>query len=172
MNKTGFRVGVLPMGEIDRIIPRAVAAQITGAFGIEAEVLPVAPCPAYAFDSRRVQYNAGLIIKKLEKKQFSGFTKVVALFDDDLFIPVFSFVLGEARMGGRCALVSIYRLKQDPLRAVKVAMHEFGHLMSLGHCMEKGCVMNFSKDIEHLDKISPGMCRFCVENIQYQFERY
>ena len=80
---------------------------------------------------------------------------------------VFSYVLGEARMGGRCALASLYRLKQSPERAAKVALHEFGHLMDIGHCHEKSCVMKFSKNIEQLDSVSTIFCKYCLSQIRY-----
>ena len=41
------------------------------------------------------------IISDLETMEFQGCDKVIALIDSDLFIPVFSFVLGEANVGGR-----------------------------------------------------------------------
>ena len=168
MDQNYFNVGIQPVGEIDQIYLKAVAGSLIGELGVRTRILPVLEHPSYAFDKRRIQYNAGFIIKKLEAMEFSGITKVIALIYADLFIPVFSFVLGEARMGGRCALVSLARLKQDSTRTVKVAMHEFGHLMNLGHCMEEGCVMNFSKNIERLDMVSTGFCRFCLENIRYR----
>ncbi|MFO7748828.1 MAG: hypothetical protein R6V54_01910 [Desulfobacteraceae bacterium] len=168
MNSECFHVGILPVGEIDGSLVQAVASSVAKAFNVSGAVLPgVAPF-LDAFDNRRVQYDAGVIIKKLENMDFSGFAKVIALFDEDLFIPVFSFVLGEARMGGRCALVSLHRLHGDPARAVKVAMHEFGHLMTLGHCDQRGCVMNFSKDTKHLDMVSTTFCRVCRESVLYR----
>jgi len=168
MNPACFPVGILPVGEIDGSLVQSVAGSLSGEFHVPGNILPAVAPFLDAFDNRRVQYDAGVIIKKLENMDFSGYAKVIALFDEDLFIPVFSFVLGEARMGGRCALVSLHRLHNDPTRAVKVAMHEFGHLMNLGHCDQRGCVMNFSKDTKHLDMVSTTFCRVCRQSVLYR----
>ncbi len=63
----------------------------------------------------------------------------------DLYIPILTFVFGEAQMGGPCAVVSAHRLRQelyglppDPelfrQRVLKEAVHELGHTLNLTHC--------------------------------------
>ncbi|MBU0972895.1 MAG: zinc metallopeptidase [Proteobacteria bacterium] len=163
----GFCIGILPVGEIDPLYLKIIAGAFLGELHTKTLILSPLSHPDYAFDKRRLQYNAGTMINQLETHGFKGCNKVIALVDEDLFIPVFSFVLGEARMGGSCALVSLYRLEKKPARAAKVALHEFGHLMNLDHCHEKKCVMNFSKDIEQLDSISNIFCNYCLDQIRY-----
>jgi len=167
MNQDGFCLGILPVGEIEPLYLKIIAGAFLGELRINTLILPSQAHPEYAFDKRRLQYNAGTLINQLETHAFSGCSKVIALVDGDLFIPVFSFVLGEARMGGSCALVSLYRLQESPARAAKVALHEFGHLMNLDHCHEKRCVMKFSKNIEQLDSISNIFCNYCLDQIRY-----
>jgi len=162
-----FCIGIQPVGEIDRTTPKVIAGSFLGELNIKTVELPPLEHPSYAFDKRRIQYDAGLILHELEKRNWQGCSKIIAIIDSDLFIPVFSFVLGEATIGGRCALVSLFRLKQNPERVVKVALHEFGHLLNLGHCSKKGCVMKFSKNIGQLDMISTFFCKYCLENIRY-----
>ncbi|MBI4462937.1 MAG: archemetzincin, partial [Acidobacteria bacterium] len=56
----------------------------------------------------------------------------------DLYVPVLTFVFGEAQLSGRCALVSAHRLREEFYglppsndlfheRLVKEAVHELGH---------------------------------------------
>jgi len=104
----------------------------------------------------------------LETMAFDGCDAVIAVVDEDLFIPIFTYVLGEARIGGRCALISVYRLDKCPKRAVKLALHEFGHLMALGHCHDDYCAMSFSKDIDQLDLIPSYYCQYCMGQINYR----
>ena len=165
-------VGVVPIGNVSEITPKAIAGNILGYLNLDADILTPLPNPVYAFDERRLQYDAGLIIKTLESRPFHGYDKVIGVLDVDLFVPVFTHVFGEARQGGRSALVSLYRLKKDkdgstsPLsiqleRAAKVALHELGHLFDLFHCTNKKCLMCFSGSLEDLDETPLYFCRYC-----------
>jgi len=167
MTQGDFCIGIQPVGEIGSAVLKVVAGSFLGELRIKSHILSPLDYPLYAFDKRRVQYNAGIIISRLETLEFKGCGKIIALIDADLFIPVFSHVLGEARIGGQCALVSTYRLKESSERTAKVALHEFGHLMNLGHCHENSCVMKFSKNIEELDSISSIFCKYCLDHIRY-----
>ncbi|MBA3013228.1 MAG: zinc metallopeptidase [Proteobacteria bacterium] len=171
MAQDDFCIGILPIGEIDPLYLKILAGSFLGELPIKTLILPPLPHPDYAFDKRRLQYDAASMINQLETLVFKDCSKVIALVDADLFIPVFSFVLGEARMGGSCALVSLYRLQENHARAVKVALHEFGHLMNLDHCHEKKCVMRFSKNIEQLDSISNIFCDYCLDHLRYMVRK-
>jgi archaemetzincin len=171
MNMDGFCLGIQPVGEIDPGYLKIIAGSFLGELRINSLILPALAQPEYAFDKRRIQYNAGTIISRLELMEFKGCNTVIALMDADLFIPVFSFVLGEARMGGKCALVSLFRLQGNLSGIVKVALHEFGHLLGLDHCHEKTCVMKFSKNIVQLDSISAMFCKYCLDQIKYSIRK-
>lgn len=167
----GFCIGILPVGEIDPLYLKIIAGAFLGELRTKSRILPPLDPPDYAFDKRRLQYNAGTMINQIETLTFKGCRKIIALVDGDLFIPVFSFVLGEARMGGSSALVSLYRLQENPARAAKVALHEFGHLMNLDHCDQERCVMKFSKNIEQLDSISSIFCDYCLNEILHGIKK-
>jgi len=98
---------------------------------------------------------------------------VIGILDVDLFVPIFSHVFGEAKQGGKYALVSLFRLKKNPdgstimssnfyERAAKVALHELGHLYNLFHCEDKRCLMHFSGGLEDLDETPLYFCRYCT----------
>ena len=81
------------------------------------------------------------------------------------------FLYGEAHLRQNCAVVSSYNLKSNPnsqeddkihLRLIKEAIHEIGHIvLGAGHCLNKLCVMNFSKNVEEIDKKSLKLCPDC-----------
>jgi archaemetzincin len=136
------------------------------------DILPPLKHPAYAHDQKRLQYDAGTILKAIESKPFRDHAKVIGVLDLDIFVPILTHVFGEAKQGGRCGLVSVYRLKKNldgsipptPVlleRAAKVALHELGHLLDLHHCMDARCLMHFSGDLEDLDKTPLYFCRYC-----------
>ncbi len=168
----GICVGVIPFGAETLLAAKVIAAHVEGFMRLPCEVLaPLAP-PHFAFDPRRLQYDAGRIIEDLEKRSFGQCAKVVGVLAVDLFVPVFSHVFGEARLGGSAALVSLHRLSsreegRQPEaarvleRAAKVALHELGHLFCLTHCEDPACLMHFCGDVDGLDAIQLLFCRYC-----------
>lgn len=167
-----IKVGVVPMGNVPVMATKVIAAHVHAYFDLQADVLTCLPVPLHAFDSGRMQYDAGQVLIKLEKEIFKGYQKIIGVINGDLFVPVFSYVLGEARQGGRCALVSIYRLDEKvasgPVvpsqlleRCAKVALHELGHLFNLTHCSDPLCLMHISGDVRELDQRRFNLCRYC-----------
>jgi archaemetzincin len=160
------------MGEETRLAAKVIAAHVEGFMRLESRVLDPLPRPDFALDPQRLQYDAGCIIERLEAHPHGRCDKVVGVAAVDLFVPVFSHVFGEARLGGRAALVSLHRLglmedgrrpapEQVLERAAKVALHELGHLFSLTHCSDPGCLMHFSGDVAGLDATALLFCRYC-----------
>jgi archaemetzincin len=166
------KICVVAMGRVPAVAPRVVAAHIHAFFGLPAEVLPGLPAPVYALDAGRMQFDAGKIIQRLEREAFPGCRKWIGVVEGDLFVPIFTYVLGEARQGGKCALVSLCRLAQkrgpgaspQPTvleRCAKVALHELGHLFGIVHCPDPLCVMHISGDVRELDQRRLALCRYC-----------
>ena len=177
MTSKNKSVAILPLGNIQEIDLQVIADQITGRFKITTQVLPPFEPPDHAFDKRRLQYNAGIIIEAMEAVQFGNHDKVIGVLNKDLFIPIFTHVFGEARQGGTCGLISLYRLAKNPdgstpgrsviqERAVKVALHELGHLLDLLHCEHKHCLMHFSGGIDEVDEMSLDLCEYCSIYLQ------
>ena len=90
----------------------------------------------------------------------------------DLYIPILTFVFGEAQMGGPCAVVSAHRLRQefyglppDPelfrQRVIKEAVHELGHTLNLTHCEDYRCAMAPSHAVEWIDLKESALCTPC-----------
>lgn len=165
-------VGVVPLGEVPEIALKVIAAHISGYYKLSVQILPPLGHPDYAFHERRFQYDAGIILKAFESIQFEDYEKVIGVLNLDLFVPIFTYVFGEAKQGGKFALVSLFRLDKNPdghpspsslifERAAKVALHELGHLFNLFHCRGKNCLMHFSGGIQDLDETPMYLCRYC-----------
>jgi archaemetzincin len=127
----------------------------------------------HAFSENRLQYDAGVVLRDLEKKRFDNCEKVIAVLDVDLFIPIFTHVYGEARRNGKIALVSTFRLSESTdgtsptsartfERTAKVALHELGHLFNLEHCSDTRCLMHFAGHLAELDETPLDYCRYCT----------
>ena len=175
-------IGVVPFGEIPEIALRDLVTHIQSHFNLSAVVLPPIQYPSAAYDERRKQYNAAIIIRALESIPFPGFDKIIGVLNLDLFVPIFTHVLGEAQEGGKYALASMFRLRRGrggspPLmekiirRLSKVALHEIGHLFDAGHCMDGKCLMHFSGSLQDLDSISLNFCAYCSEYLREAIRR-
>lgn len=140
------------------------------AFHVKARRYQHGDRPAHAFDARRGQYSSTQILRWLVEREHPA-GRVVAVTDVDLFIPVLTFVYGEAQLGGRSAVVSTARLGLDPLaladarvrieRTTKEAVHELGHTFGLLHCDTWACVMSRSVNLADVDSKRAELCPGC-----------
>jgi len=183
MNLKPIRIGVAPFGEVPDAALQGVAAYIRTHLNLAAHILPSFQNPTYAYDQKRGQYNAATILKAFKSMTFDeSLDKVIGIMNVDLFIPIFTHVLGEANEGGRYALASLYRLgkatdrlsaSMDQIieRLVKVAIHELGHLFNMAHCLNKHCLMHYSGNLADLDTTSLTFCDYCSEFLAYSIRR-
>jgi len=173
MDANTDRIGVVPVGAVHEMAPKVVAAHISGYLSLQAESLAPVQLPLHTFNGNRLQYDAGLLLREIESIPFDEHGKIIAIVDVDLFLPIFTHVFGEARQGGKAALVSLYRLGKHGSglrfesalvfeRAAKIALHELGHLYDLLHCDNARCLMHFSGGLDELDRTSFSYCRYCA----------
>jgi archaemetzincin len=155
--------------EADRELMEHVRLHLARAFGRPTARWDGEARPRHAYDPRRKQYASGAILKwLLEAGPPKG--KVVGVTDQDLFIPILTYVFGEAQLGGRAAVVSIARLAEDVElfgprllveRLAKEAVHEVGHVFGLVHCDVERCVMGRSPGVRDVDEKSAEPCAEC-----------
>jgi len=149
-----------------------LADRLTQAFGLRVEQHPPGFDPELAFDASRGQYNSRILLARLLRDTPLDAARVLGVTAVDLFIPVLTFVFGEAQLEGRAAAVSTYRLDSeiyglpaDPEllfeRLCKEAIHELGHTYNLLHCHESRCVMLSSTYVEEIDLKSDQFCSRC-----------
>ena len=164
-------VEIVPLGEVDGVAISVVGANLQAIADLPADVLPARPDPAYAVIPARRQYNAVPILQALEDGAPDNALRL-GVMSGDLCLPIFSYVLGEAQVKGRSAVISLHRLKANedgtsvsPARVyerlAKVALHETAHVLGLTHCREEGCLMRFSLGAEHIDELTMRFCPEC-----------
>lgn len=130
--------------------------------------------PFYSGD--RKQYHSTEILRQLLNFGTESEHHILGIMDEDLYIPILTFVFGEAQLNGRCALISGYRLHQEFYglpedesiylqRCEKEAVHELGHTMGLKHCDNFECVMRFSTSIADIDIKRNVFCPSCSEEL-------
>lgn len=127
--------------------------------------------PEEAWDPRRNQWESGRILRWLGDRHPDAGARILGVSDVDLFLPILTFVFGEAQLGGRAALVSIRRLGGPDggtgprsllaERLRKEAVHELGHAFGLVHCGNAGCAMSRSAGVHEIDMKGEGLCPDC-----------
>ena len=157
---------------MDRDIVEYLAVAMPGTLAADCVINEEVLDPRDAFDPKRKQYNSTQLLLKLLEIDSGANGKTLGVADVDLFIPVLTFVFGEAQLGGSAAVVSTHRLRQQFYglrenqrlfyeRCEKEAVHELGHAFGLAHCRSYSCVMHFSNSIEQVDLKSAAFCDDC-----------
>jgi archaemetzincin len=154
----------------DRAALQEVGAHLERVFGGRVTVREDAGRPEGTFDPRRGQHASGRILRWLVERRPPGVAKVLGLTDADLFMPVLTFVYGEAQLGGAAAVVSTARLADGRAgarllgpRLAKECVHELGHTFGLRHCGSAGCAMNRSASLFDIDAKRAALCAVCRE---------
>lgn len=165
-------IHLLRVGRIDPALAEFLCAAIGERLGLNCFLSDKAVEAESAYNPLRGQYNSTQLLAKLVQYDRGRDAKLLGVADVDLYIPVLTFVFGEAQLGNNAAIVSVYRLRQsfyglpeDEVmfygRCEKEALHELGHTFGLLHCRDFSCVMHFSNSIENIDLKGGDFCRKC-----------
>jgi archaemetzincin len=170
------RIRLLPLGSIPQQVLSGLAAGITAAYRLPCELLAVEPDPTFAYNVTRQQYSSTEILAEVASRCTPDGGRLLAVTPVDLYIPILTFVFGEAQLHGSAAVVSYHRLRQEfyglPAdekilhhRLLKESVHELGHTLTLPHCDDYECVMAPSHAVEWIDLKSHGFCSECSANV-------
>ncbi len=163
-------IRIVAIGHPDAGLLDAAAVALTRELGAPCRVAPGSVDPALAFHPERNQYHSTMILEALSR--FGGDELTIGITGVDLYIPILTFVFGEAKVGANRAIVSYHRLVQEfyglprdnalaAARMAKEAVHEAGHALGLTHCDDYQCVMASSHAVEWLDLKGTAFCAAC-----------
>ena len=161
--------------EVEREALAAVRERMAAEFGAPVRELEL---PASSSPSTRAAASTGPIpvLEMLARRCPADALKLLAVTERDLFIPVLTFVFGQAQLGGRVAVVSLARLRQEFYglppnreifleRAHKEALHEAGHMFGLVHCADRTCAMSLATNIRQIDGKQAAFCAACAAHV-------
>ncbi len=166
-------VTLIPVGEIARGQLESLAEGLTRRLGVACSIRSNGIDPRLAFNPLRGQFHSTEILKLLHRHASYGNWRVLGVTGQDLYIPILTYVFGEAQLSGPCAVVSSHRLRQEfygmpeaPAmlreRLLKEALHELGHTLGLRHCSDYRCVMSSSHAVENIDLKTADFCVSCA----------
>jgi archaemetzincin len=168
-----------PLGDLDADQGRLVAltGELLGLFyGVPVKRLDPIGLDAIPPEARRVHPEWGdrqilstYVLDRLRRSRPDDAVAVLALTTADLWPGQgWNFVFGQASLGDRVGVWSLYRLG-DPRkdfttalrRTLKTAVHETGHMLGIRHCTAYECGMNGSNHQAEADGRPLGFCPEC-----------
>jgi archaemetzincin len=158
-------------------LAEALATDLGRIFASTVAIRPPRFDAEAAFDRSRGQYNSTVLLSQLLAEVHDEPARILGVASVDLFIPILTYVFGEAQLDGAAAVVSTYRLdnvlyglpSDDKLlrqRLLKESVHELGHTFGLVHCHDATCVMRSSTYAEDIDLKSARFCSACAQRIR------
>ncbi|MCU0728053.1 MAG: archaemetzincin [Planctomycetes bacterium] len=185
----GTFLAILPVGpfgpEERQVLDRS-AEFCASWFDLPVRTLPGEPLPGDGWHRDRPwgrQYRTDYFLRRLlprllpeDAVALFGVT-MADLYPDDSW----NFVFGQASYRGGVAVWSFLRYfaafdgqpdtagtrRLALLRAVKLVVHEAGHVFGLPHCIEYECVMNGSNSLDEADGRPLALCPPCLRKLAW-----
>jgi archaemetzincin len=168
---------LIHFGSFEHEVINWISEDISDAFGYPLEAMECSRDLSEYYSPGRRQYDANSILRVVSELSPPGAVKTIGLLKVDLFIPILTFIFGQARLNGDAGIASLYRLRNELYglkqnymlqfsRLRKVAIHELGHTFGLIHCYNDGCVMRSSTYVEDIDQKSIRFCRSCRTELE------
>jgi len=171
------RILIVSYGQFEKSFLEKIATSVKERFGYNTDISISYADLAKFFDPARRQYDGNQLLNHMHSEYSGGHIKAIGLFRVDLFIPILTYIIGQAVYKGNAGVVSLFRLKNelygmkrdDKLlfeRFKKEVIHELGHTFGLTHCFSPSCVMRSSTYIEDVDQKDSTFCLRCYEKLK------
>lgn len=165
-------IALIPFGYFDKAFLSRIAEAVAHEFSCQVIIREAHIDLGEYFDANRRQYNADKLLKVVSSMIIPEAEKTIGIFNVDLYIPILTFIFGQAQLGGRNGIASLYRLDNERYgmkadkelmqrRFIKEIIHETGHTFGLIHCHTPDCVMRSSTYVEDIDQKNAGLCGNC-----------
>jgi archaemetzincin len=171
------KITLISFGYFDNKFLHKIAEKIHNEFYTEVRIKEGHLDLSDFYDASRRQYDANKLLHYLENHFSAEDSTIIGLFNVDLFIPIFTYIFGQAFLGGKSGIASLYRLSNEHYgmeadtnllleRFAKEIIHELGHTKGLKHCHIPDCVMRSGTYVEDIDQKNMGFCDECNNNLK------
>jgi archaemetzincin len=165
-------ITMISFGFFGKDLPGMIAEDVKSEFRLPVKIRDGHIDLSEFYDPARNQYDGNRLLKKIETVYATDNTKTIGLFNVDLFIPILTYIFGQAFLNGRSGIASVFRLRNERYgikaneslfadRARKEVIHELGHTFGLIHCRNPLCVMRSSTYVEDIDQKTHNLCSDC-----------
>jgi len=167
---------IAPLKVSDNDFISCIRVELQNIFGVNVETINLYLELKSSYSPDRNQYYSTEIISRAIPLTAHLDGLIILIAEFDLYIPVLTYVFGEAQFNGKNSIVSLCRLHEefytgktdDNLllkRTLKEILHEIGHNLGLKHCSNWECVMHSSTSIEEVDVKGSYYCQCCSKKI-------
>ena len=165
-------ITLISFGYFDKVFVEQIAEAVNFEFHCSVTVREGHLDLSEYYDPARRQYNGTDLLKQVAALFVPDSEKILGIFNVDLFIPILTFIFGQAFLGGGAGIASVYRLNNEFYgmkmdsgllldRFRKEVIHELGHTLGLIHCTNQICVMRSSTYVEDIDQKTRHLCLSC-----------
>ena len=160
-----------PCGYFDSKVLDILRDDLEQEFNCDSEITACNIDISSYYNPARRQYDANGIMQNISLNAGDK-VKVLGIMRVDIFVPILTFIFGQAELSGSTGVASLYRLRNELYgleinndllieRFRKVVLHEAGHLHGLIHCHNQVCIMRSSTYVEDLDQKERAFCLSC-----------
>lgn len=168
----GRGIILVSCGLFEKKLTGRVAADVEREFHYPVEHLDCTLDISHFYNPGRRQYDGNHLLQAISKRAPADALKVIGMVRVDLYIPILTYIFGQAKLNGYTGVASLYRLRNEHYglepdyellidRFSKVIIHELGHTFGLIHCSNPVCVMRSSTYVEDLDQKNRQFCYRC-----------
>ncbi len=170
------KIVVVPLGDVDFMLVNKLASSLGPVFNRSVDILKGMKMPTEAHNVVRNQYYAVVMLSKMERTRANSREKVIAVCEEDLYLPDENYVIGLSNRLSGTAIVSLYHLRQEFYglpeddskifpRLFKESSHRLADLFELVECRNPKCVNYFSQAMLDIDSKADKFCDVCKRKL-------
>ncbi len=166
------KIVVVPLGEVDFMLVNRLATNIGQVFNRSVDILKGMKVPDEAYNVIRSQHYASIILQKLERIKANSKEQIVAVCEEDIYLPDEAYVLAHFDTVSGTAVVSLNKVRQEFYglpedetkvydRLFKLAVQQVAFLSEVAGCRNPVCINYYSMNMMDIDHRGNKLCDIC-----------